>query len=422
MSTVLARKSPRLAQALSSRSFAWFWLGQSISTLGDGAFTTALAVAVYQLTGSSLMMGLFLTAQIIPELLFTLLGGVAADRLPRRLVLLCADSGRALAVVSIAALAWLQLLQVWHLFVLAVLFGLCRSFFNPAYRAITPNLVIKEHVASANALTALSVQLGNFIGPLLGASFISLAGGSATLAFAFDGLTFLTSVCSLLAIRALPLPTPEPENRATGNSRSIVADMRDGFRTIFGSTWLLWSMMAATFTMVAYTGAMTVALPKLVLSVYQGGPWLLGALTTSVGVGAIVGTVFVGQVHLRQRGIIAFLAYILSGLALFVFSLPFAPHRAIFFVLPAAFVVGFGIDVMYLIWSNLLYELVPNEKLGRVSSVDLLGSLGLLPLGYVLAGWLSDRSGPASVFLIGGLSVVVLNCIPLFLRDIRAIK
>ncbi len=79
-------------------------------------------------------------------------------------------------------------------------------------------------------------------------------------------------------------------------------------------------------------------------------------------------------------------------------------------------------DVMHIIWSNLLYELVPDEKLGRVASVDLLGSLGLLPIGYVVAGWLGDRSGPASVFFIGGLSMVILNCLPLFLRSIREVK
>jgi MFS family permease len=338
--------------------------------------------------------------------------------LPRRLVLLCADSGRALAVFSIAALTWLHLLQIWHLFVLAVLFGLCRSFFHPAYRAITPSLVIKEHIASANALTQLSVQLGNFLGPLLGAGFIGLAGGSASAAFGFDGLTFVISVCSLLAISRLPQAKPE---RVRG-THGVVEDIRDGFRTILNSSWLFWSMIAATFGLVAYTGAMAVALPRLVFAVYQSGPWLLAALTTSAGVGAISGAVFVGQVRLRHRGITAFLAYILSGLALLAFALPFAPHIVVFIALPAAFLVGFGMDVMHIIWSNLLYELVPDEKLGRVASVDLLGSLGLLPIGYVVAGWLGDRSGPASVFFIGGLSMVILNCLPLFLRSIREVK
>ncbi len=212
MSTVTTqgKGSLRLTRALSSRTFAWFWLGQTVSTLGDGAFSMALAVAVYQLTGSSLAMGFFLLAKMIPELLFTLFGGVAADRLPRRLLLLGADSGRALAVLAIAALAWLHLLQVWHLFVLAVLFGLCHALFNPAYRAITPDLVEKAHLSSANALAELSSQLGNFLGPLLGAGLIALTDGSVGAAFAFDGLTFVVSVCSLLVLRSLPRAVQKP--------------------------------------------------------------------------------------------------------------------------------------------------------------------------------------------------------------------
>jgi MFS family permease len=422
LSTRISQKGLRLTQALHSQAFAWFWLGQSASTLGDGAFTMALAVTIYQLTGSSLVMGLFLMAQIIPELLFTLFGGVAADRLPRRLLLLCADSGRALAVLGIAALAWLQLLQLWHLFVLAVLFGLCRSFFNPAYSAITPDLVSKEHLSSANALIELSSQVGNFLGPLLGAGFIALAGGSTSVAFAFDGLTFVLSVCSLLALRSLPHPAPKPAVELTSGPNAIFLDIRDGFRTILNSTWLRWSLLAATFGLVAYTGAMAVALPRLVFAVYGNGPWLLAAITTSAGIGAVAGAIFVGQVRLRHRGIIAFLAYVLSGLALIAFSLPFAQNMAIFVALPAACGVGFGMNTMQMIWANLLYELVPNEKLGRVASVDQLGARGMLPIGYVLSGWLSDHFGPASVFLLGGLLMVVLNSLPLLLRSIREVK
>ncbi len=423
--TTLPRKGLRLMQAFRSASFAWFWMGQTVSLLGNGAFTIALAVTVYQLTRSSLAMGLFLTAQILPELFFTLVGGVTADRFPRRRVLVCSDIGRAFVVLLIALLAWLHLLLLWHLFVLAVLFGFIRSFFSPAYRAITPELVTKEQFSSANAMTELSVQFGDLLGPVLGAGLIVLGRGSASLAFAFDGLTFVLSVCSLFALRSLPVvgeARVEARERQPIGLKRMAQEMGEGFRTILGSTWLLWSMIAATFGLVAYTGAMAVSLPKMVFAVYGNGPWLYAAITTTAGVGAMSGTAFVGQVHLQQRGIIAFLAYVLSGLALVAFSFPFTRGMVPFVVLPAAFVVGFGMSVMQTIWVTLLYELVPNEKLGRVSSVDLLGSLGLLPLGYVLAGWLGDHLGPSAVFLFGGMMMVVLDLIPLFIHDIRAMQ
>ena len=273
----------RFAQALQSRVFARFWLGQTVSALGDGAFLTALAVAVYKLTGSSFVMGLFLMAQITPQLILTLFAGVIVDRLPRRLVLLVADAGRALTVLLIALLAWLNLLQLWHLFLLAVLFGLCRAFFDPAYRAITPQLVVKEHFSSANALVGLSLQSGYLLGPVLGASFIALGNGSAYLAFAFDGLTFVLSVCSLLAIRPLPPVIKEQASKQGSlfSPRSMLGEVRSGFRTILASHWLSFSLLAATFTLVAYVGCMSVALPKLVFAVYAAGPWLLAAITTT---------------------------------------------------------------------------------------------------------------------------------------------
>ena len=224
MAKLYSNRGIRLIQALQHRAFTWFWAGQTISTLGDGAFTTALAVVVYQLTKSSLAMGLLLMAQITPEVIFTLIGGAVADRLPRRTVLLASDASRALIVLSIALLGWLNLLHLWHLFAMAILFGITLSFFHPSYRALTPELVPKEHFSSANALTELSIQLGNLLGPALGAGLIALAAGSTAAAFAFDGLTFVISVCSLLIIRSTPplsQQTPSLAQKRVNLSRQI---------------------------------------------------------------------------------------------------------------------------------------------------------------------------------------------------------
>ncbi len=190
-------------RALRSRPFALLWLGQTISSLGDGAFITALAWEVLLLTGSATAMGLVVTAELIPRLLFLLLGGVAADRLPRRIVMLCSDGGRAFAILLIAVLGWLHVLQLWHLIVLSLLFGVAEGFFAPAYSAIPPQLVEKEELASANALTGLSRQMSLLLGPLVGAGLVVLTG--PVTAFAFDGLSFVVSAVCLLALRLPPL-------------------------------------------------------------------------------------------------------------------------------------------------------------------------------------------------------------------------
>jgi len=160
MSAASAASRVRFTRALRSRAFALMWIGQSISALGNGAFTTALAWQVVVLTHSATLMGIILVAQVIPALVFLLIGGVAADRFPRRLLLFWSDAGRGIVVLLIALLAWLHLLQTWHLIVLALIFGIVGAFFNPAFRAIPPQLVPREDLPSANSLTELTGQVG----------------------------------------------------------------------------------------------------------------------------------------------------------------------------------------------------------------------------------------------------------------------
>lgn len=377
------------------------------------------------MTHSGLAMGAFLLAQSIPRLIFTLVGGIAADRMPRRLILLGSDAGRGITVLLIAILAWTNILQLWHLFILAVVFGIAGAFFGPAYRAIPPQIVDKEALSSANALTEMSGQIGGLLGPLLGAALVALTGPAG--AFAFDGLSFVVSVLSLFAIRTVSetITVSEQEQRGQIQQRGLrglLVDLGEGFTYILGSTWLLWTIIVPAFSNLGYIGSMAVALPKLVHDVYGAGAWLLGAVGTSESIGWIAGAFFVGQVKLRRRGIIAFLSTIIAGLALICFGLPFPRLVAPFGALLAAFILGCGVSVLQTIWVTLLHELVPNEKLGRVASVDQLGSLGLLPIGYVVAGWLTDRFGPAWVFIIGGGIMAVTHLIPLFLRDIRKLN
>ncbi len=288
-----------------------------------------------------------------------------------------------------------------------------------------PQLVKKEDLSSANALTEVSGQIGGLLGPLLGAGLVALAGPS--IAFAFDGLSFVVSVLSLLVIRTISETIPLNENAQQLSNRQhglrgMGSDLCEGVTYILGSTWLLWTVLVPAFGNIGYVGSMAVALPKLVHDVYGTGAWLLGAVGTAVGIGWMAGAFFVGQVQLRRRGIVAFLGNIIAGSALMCFGLPFPRSLAPYVALLAAFITGCGISVLQTIWVTLLHELVPNEKLGRVASVDLLGSLGLLPIGYVLAGWLTDRFGPAWVFLIGGGIIAVLDIIPLFLRGIRELR
>lgn len=455
------------ARALRQRRFAWLWSGQAVSALGDGAFFTALAWQVLILTGSGTAMGLALVAETVPIVLFMLLGGVVADRLPRRLTMLWSDTGRAIAALAIAGLGMAHLLQFWHLLVLAFCFGLAEAFFRPAYQSIPPELVPTGDLPSANALTSLSRNLSTLLGPAIGAALVGAS--STSWAFAFDGLTFVFSAFCLLRMGRVdgsqamsgsterpsavsagtnrapgvgggrdaeppsdvtpgaPLlemapPAPSATSRATSRGlRSLMTDVREGLSYITASTWLWLTIALASLGNVALA-PLQVTLPKLIHDTYHQQVWLLGATLSAMAVGSIIAALGMGQVRrLRKRGLLAYLALLLSGVAELVFGLPIAREHPTVAPLVAAALLGGGLGVFEIIWVTTLQEMVPADKLGRVSSVDWMGSLLLQPIGLAVVGALTDVLGPPEVFLAGGALSVGLTLIGLCSREIRAL-
>lgn len=403
MSSLLARA--RFARALSFRPFALLWTGQTLSSMGDGAFFTVLSWQVLLLTGSAAALGLLVAAQTLPTLVFILIGGVTADRFSRRVIMIWSDVGRAIVVLIIAVLAWLHLLQFWHLIFLVIAFGTADGFFRPAFRSIGPELVDKEALSSANALNGLSKQANQLLGPILGAGLVVLVGTAG--AFAFDGISFLCSVGSLLLLRPSILLTATSEAKpkaAKSGWQRFFGDAGEGLKYVADLPWLWSGILVASGIGIVVTGPLAVSLPKLVHDFYAAPVWLLGLINTGLAVGTIGAMVVMGQLHLEhRRGIILYTVLIIACASAASLGLPMPPFVRIFASLLGAIGIGIGTGVLAVIWSTLLQEKVPLEKLGRVSSVDTLGSFGLLPVGFIVVGLLADRFGANAVFLMGGL-------------------
>jgi len=422
----------QFARALRSRPFALLWAGQTISVLGDAVFTIAITWEVLILTGSSTAMSLLVIAQWAPKVLLLAFGGVIADRLPRRLLMLWADAGRGCIVFVVAWLAWTHALQFWHLLALAPLFGMVSSFFDPAYQAFMPQLVEQESLASVNALTTLSRNIGFLVGPLLSAASIALAGPAS--AFAFDGFTFLFSVLCLLALhlprssaapasQVSPPVAPGGENATAKGVLGGISDAREGLRYVFGIPWLWVTTLVFALASIGFGGSMWVALPRLVYDVYHTGVWLIGAMATSDAVGSIIAALALGNARkLRHRGIVAYASIIVIGFALAACALPLPRAVEPVVAIIASALVGSGVATFMIIWGTLQQEKVPNEYLGRVSSITQLGVAVALPGGLVLAGLLADHIGPAQVFAIGGVLALVPAVVGLCVRDIRRVE
>jgi MFS family permease len=164
-------------------------------------------------------------------------------------------------------------------------------------------------------------------------------------------------------------------------------------------------------------------LPSLIRTVYHANVGLFGALSTAAGIGAIAMTLVVGQMRrLRRRGIIAYSGLAVASTALLIYGLPF-PHEAVpAIALVASLAYGAGISLFSVIWDTVLQEMVPIDKLGRVSSVDMLGGSALMPIGFALAGILADHIGPAWVFIAAGAMNLALNLASLAVRGIRELE
>ena len=385
-------------RALRIRSFALLWAGQTISRLGDSLYRIALSWWILERTGSAAAMGLLAVFSFVPMLLFLLVGGVVVDRLSRFRIMLVSDLVNTVVVGLVTVLAVTDRLELWHIYAASVVFGLAEAFFAPAYNASVPQIVPPEERPSANSLTSLSWQLSGVVGPALGA-FIVAAGGTS-LAFGLDSLSFLVSAACLIPLRFIRLTTVPAEQRS-----SPLSDLRAGLRTVAASPWLWMSILVFAGVNVTEAGPRNIALPFLIHDHLGLNVEALGLVASVFSIGSITGAVVLGRARkLRRRGLLMYGATALGGLTVVLYGL--APNLGV--LLGVALIYGVTWSSVSLVWANTLQEMVPQEQLGRVSSIDALGSFVLMPVGFALAGVLTDRIGPALVFVIGGIATMAL--------------
>jgi MFS family permease len=261
---------------------------------------------------------------------------------------------------------------------------------------------------SANSLTSLSYQLTGIFGPALGAGLVALGGTPG--AFGLDSLSFFLSAACLAPLLRIALP------RSTASGQSPLRDLGDGFREVAARTWLWLSIAFFGLINMVDAGPRNVALPFLIHDVLGLQVEALGAVSSAIAVGSVTAAVVLGRrTRLRRRGLLLYGGEIVMGSMLLSFGLaPSLPY-----LIGAALVYGVGFSVANLAWTNILQEKIPPERLGRVSSVDALGSFVFLPIGFGAAGILAERIGAANVFRVGGAVSLLLALAILLVPSIR---
>ncbi len=394
-----------LLRSFRNRKFALLWGGQTLSRIGDFIHEIALAWWVLEKTGSAGMMATVLIVAFIPMLVFTLIGGVLVDRLPRARVMLISDMAHGVVMSLIAVFSFAGTLEIWHVYVAAFIFGLADAFFQPAFAAFVPDVVPDNELPGANALNSLGIQAGRILGPAIGGSLVALGGTS--IAFAADAATFFVSSAMLLPLlsvkgngisRGAVTPEGEPSPLGTPPAPEMLAEVRDGLQFVARAPWLWISILLYALTNVMLSGPYSISLPYLVQGRWDD-PRVLGWLYAIFPAGYVVGSLWLGNREtIRRRGALIYVGTALAGAMLGLFGLPLP----IWALGVAAFINGIALQLGTLAWTNALQTLAPRDMLGRVSSVDALGSFALIPIGYALTGWATDLLGAPLVFLIGG--------------------
>lgn len=372
----MGRLPPSLA-VLRLRDFRLLVVGKSISDLGDRMVAVALAFAVLEIGGSPTSVGLVLAARIGPLVLSVLAGGVVADRISRRSVMVAADVLRVATQGAMAALLLTGFAEIWMLAALAALTGIGTGFFNPASTGLLPQIVPPEMLQRANAVRSTAASAGEVLSPILAGALTGVAGAGA--AIAVDAGTFAISAGCLIALQVRP-----GSQRPTG---SFFADLRDGWVAVSSRRWV-WTFIIYFALGNAMWAAWT-ALGPVVADAELGGAEAWGAILSAIGVGTLAGSVIALHVDPRRPLVLVALTE-----ALFVLPLAFLAGGAHLVLLAVAgFLSGVGAMVGMSVWESTLQRQIPEETISRVSSYDWFGSFVVYPIGLAIWGPISGIVG-----------------------------
>lgn len=406
---LLERGRFRILEPLRIRDFALLYAGMTVSMLGDGIYFVAIAWQVYELSNAPTALSIVGLAWSVPMVLFLLGGGVLSDRVDRRSLLIASDLVRGLAIGALGVLSVTGALELWHVVVLVAIAGAGEALFGPAFGAIVPDLVPPEMLVQANSLNQLVEPLGvRLLGPALGGVAIAVLGtGEAIL---LDAASFGLSAAAIALMR-----TRRPVERPAGGS-SVRRDVAEGLRFVRARVWLWGTLVSAALGLLLFIGPYDVLVPFVVKNELGGGADDLGFVFAAGGVGAVVAALALGHFGLPRRQIVFMYAtWSVSILALAGYGLA----TALWHAMAASFVGGAGFAAGIVVWTTLIHRLVPTELLGRVSSLDWLVSIGLIPLSFALTGPIAEGIGTTATLVGAGLIGGPLTLGFLFLPGMR---
>ncbi len=386
----------RAITSLRQRNFRLYWFGQMISLMGTYMQSIGQTWLVLELTHSAWQLGLVGALQAVPILLFSIFGGVFADRWPKRRVLLVTQAAAMIQALLLWALIATGTLQLWHLYVLALLLGLTNSLGRPASRAFVVELVGREDLPNAVALNSSLSSLTRIVGP--GLAGIIIAASGVTTLFLLNALSFLAVLVGLALIKSHELHAQALQPRSVGERQNTWQSLREGVAYVWKTPAVLLLVLVVGLVLL-FGSNFNVVLPLFATDVLHVGATGFGFLSAATGVGALLSGLWLAWSNQKPT-----IRRVLIGMLVFgVLEAVFAVSHLYLLSLVLIASVGFTEETFAMQAMTAIQTVAPDHLSGRVMSVQVLFFDGSLPLGYLLMGWLSGLFGAPIALLTGAL-------------------
>ncbi|HUJ13918.1 MAG TPA: MFS transporter [Thermoanaerobaculia bacterium] len=381
--------------ALHYPDFRLLWIGAFTSTTGTFMQTLAQAWLVYTMTNSAFLLGVDGFLSTGPMLLFSLFGGVIADRVARRKIMLASQYLQMTFALILALLIYVHQIKVWHIFVMSFLTGSTQAFSGPAYASLLPLLVDRKDVPNAIAMNSMQFNLARFLGPALGGLVFAVWGAASC--FTLNGISFIAVIIALSIIR---IPPVHEQSRPTG----VFREMKEGFHFVLARRSLL------LLTFLAFAGTflgvpLFTMLPVVAKNIFNLGPRGLSLLQADYGIGSVAGAIFVAASgYAAKKGKIALVMQFVFAICLVLFGL----SRHLGSSLVVAFVAGACIVGVVSLYSSLVQLMISDSMRGRVMSIFMLAFRGGMPLGNLFAGWMAQRWSISIALAVNGVVLLLV--------------
>lgn len=392
MPTATEWRSPILQRAFAAftyRDFRVLWFGAFTSTVGTWMQKVAQSWVVLDLTNSSFYLGLDDFLGQLPILLFTLIGGVIADRHDRRWLLLGSQYVQMATAFILAALVFHGGIHITHVLVLSFTTGLAQAFGGPAYQALVPSLVAKKDLPNAIALNSIQFNLARVFGPLLAGATMAALGPA--FCFSLNGLSFLVVIVALMSLTVKHIPPVE--------RKPMMHELKGGLAYAKSEPTIIALTVLASMTTFLGLPLLTL-LPIFAREIFQGDIGRYSVMMAYSGIGAVLGALVVAWLgRFRHMGITLLLVQLVFGLLITAFAM----SRVFWLSNLLLFLAGAALLMVFSMASSLVQLIVPDHLRGRVVSIYMVAFRGGMPLGSLVSGFLASRASAPTILAINGV-------------------